>query len=223
MKIRLLLLLCSIGFVGCSSSVDDKNGSNGNNRNNQANNINNQNAANLTALEWSMIGTWRSCEYPNDRCRYYIIEPDRHVCSFMREGENFGQRFDEVHFQDWKLLEDTLDDEGRIDTTKTLISTGEVWDQDRYGTEEDRMYWFWMENDPFPMAWVNNIIPCSASNINSIASDITRLGVLGNGDTSDTRLDGDANNQNNVVNPTNNNSNGGNNSNNTTGPVGPGG
>lgn len=235
---RFLILVLSTAAFGCGETEDKKSSqNNANNANSVQNNVNNANnrnnvqnnaASDLTELEWSMIGTWKTCNYPEGRCGYMTFETDRRLCTWQREEDNFVDRIDERQFEDWRLGTE-MDEDGLLTITATLTSTGEVWDNARYSVEDDLSYPIWIQDSPFGHIWEDFVIRCNdtGTDIKDGDLDLERLGLFGNGDTEDTRYGSggnnnanNANNQNNEPSP--NNANNTNNSNNTPGPA-PGG
>ena len=135
--------------------------------------------ARLTGLEWSMVGTWRG-PLPDDRTAYYVFTADRSGCTWVREGDDFGRRFDEVGFHDWQLVADELDDQLRMPLLWTFDSSDEVFD-DVYDVANDRILQSGLVD--LPLTWTNLVIDCDDEGTNALATDAVRLGSMGNGRT----------------------------------------
>jgi len=133
-------------------------------------------AAELTDLEWSMVGTWRG-SLPDDRWAYYVFDADRTGCTWEREGDDFGRRFAEVKFTDWQLVADEIDGDLRM-PLEWRFPNGDVFD-DTYDLANDRILQSGLTE--LPVYWIDVRIDCDDTGTNATESDVERLGSLGNG------------------------------------------
>lgn len=126
----------------------------------------------LSEHERFLLGTWRGTINANDQeYGYFVLEDDRTGCLWDRHGENFGQRYFEVQFDDWHLEESPLDEDGRM-TIRLRVSSGEIHTLDRYDPENDVLY----RDGGLSSRWLDLIVPCSGAGSNATETDVDRQG-----------------------------------------------
>lgn len=132
----------------------------------------------LTDLEWSMVGVWRGSR-PDDRWEYYVFEEDRTGCTWIREGDNFDTRFDEIPFRDWALDADALDDDFHIPLSFVGTENRELYDSDEYDLANDRILPSGLTN--LAATWISIRIACDGEGSHADETDVVRWGTQGNG------------------------------------------
>ncbi len=134
----------------------------------------------LTPLEWSMVGVWRGSR-PDDRWEYYVFDTDRTGCTWIREGDDFTHRYEEVQFRDWSLDANALDEDFHVPLRFVGVSNREVYDSDEYDTLGDRILPSGQTN--IAATWTDIRIPCDGVGSESTESGVQRWGSMGNGYT----------------------------------------
>lgn len=135
--------------------------------------------AQLSDVEWSMVGTWRG-SLPDDRWSYYVFTADRQGCFFDREGDDFGRRYSEVHFVTWAVEVDAVDDELLAPISFDAIG-GDHHDHDRYDMGRDRLLPSGFSE--LALSWLDVRIDCDDEGIDAVESDVERLGWMAGDDT----------------------------------------
>ncbi len=140
-----------------------------------------QQGAVLSALEWSMVGAW-SGSRSGDRIGYWVFTDDRRGCAWIREGDDLANRFEEIHFTDWRLELDLIDSDARIPLTFTVTASAQRFEHDVCDREIDRI--LPGAQSLLPANWRDIVIDCGDSGTAAIDTDNARLGLLDNGLTS---------------------------------------
>ena len=130
--------------------------------------------ADLSDVEWSMVGTWRGA-LPDDQWAYYIFTADRRGCFFDRDGDDFGRRFYEVHFVNWAVEVDAVDDDLEAPVSFDAVG-GDHHDHDRYDMATDRLLLSGF--DELSLSWQDVRIDCDDSGIDAVEGDVERLGWM---------------------------------------------
>jgi hypothetical protein len=152
----------------------------------------------LTPLEWSMVGVWRGSR-PDDRWEYYVFDTDRTGCTWIREGDDFDRRYDEVQFRNWSLDPDALDEDFHMPLVWQYESNGDTYDSDRYDAQNDRILPSGFAE--LAATWIDVRIPCNGDGSNSTSSDAERWGSVGNGYTGEGNPSGTGSNPTNPTGP----------------------
>jgi hypothetical protein len=124
----------------------------------------------LSDGERYLLGVWRGLISEDGEYQYFVLEEGRNGCAWVRDGDNFGQRFFEVQFTEWRLEPEELDADGRM--TIHLTVDGVEQTIDRYDAENDHIYVAELQQT----TWQSVIVPCSGAGSNSTAVDVPRQG-----------------------------------------------
>ena len=126
----------------------------------------------LSELELYLVGVWVG-SWGGDSVRYMVLNADRTACEWVREGDDYGQRYDEVQFRTWSL-EEELDEDGWMTLNLTGVD-GEIFQGDAYDPEADLIYP--AGQSTLSMGWSTSSIPCDGFGTNSDGQEVERLGT----------------------------------------------
>jgi hypothetical protein len=134
----------------------------------------------LSELERSMIGVW-SGFIVDETTAYTVFTEDRRGCTWDREGDDFGRRFDELQFEGWWLDEEDVDEDGRMIVHYDGLDGGDHFDLDRYDEASDTLFAAGISD--FALGWRDILIRCEDSGTESVADDQVRQGSQASGGT----------------------------------------
>ena len=162
-------LLCAVLLTGCpiedeGTSADDA----------------------LSEMELYLVGVWVGSG-GGDSVQYMVLQEDRTACEWVREGEDYGQRYDEVQFSTWSL-DERLDEDGWMTLNLTGVD-GEIFGGDAYDPEADLLYPSGLAT--IPLGWSTSSIPCDGYGTNSDGRDVERQGSAYDGENTDADSGGD--------------------------------
>lgn len=136
------------------------------------------NPAPLSDLELGLVGVWRGAGAGED-VNYFVLQEDRTGCTWRRDGEDYGVRYEELQFEGWTLESSTPDADDRWPIAFTTLA-GSPQDIDRYDPELDVI--FIAGEEAFPMSWQSVTIPCDGTGTNATATDVERRGTYPDAD-----------------------------------------
>jgi len=132
----------------------------------------------LSPLEQYLVGVWKD-SYSDDAF-YFVLNADGTGCEWTREGDDYGRRFDELQFVDWRL-DESLDEDGLMTLTFNVPASGEVR-TDKYAPTEDKVLpvGLW----ELAMTWQDFLMDCADSGTDAHTTDVPRGGAPYDGDSS---------------------------------------
>lgn len=128
----------------------------------------------LSDVELGLVGVWKGSGN-DDEVNYYVLQEDRTGCTWYRDGDDFGRRFDELQFHDWKLETGDAESDGRIPISFVTAEEGNLQDLERYDPEVDQIHLAGFRE--FPMTWQDILIRCEDEGTDAVELDVERRGT----------------------------------------------